>query len=587
MKIDANDKEIQEIFNAGYFKIPRFQRPYSWGVDEVSLFWDDVVNQKDDHYFIGSMVAYQTEKPYFGIVDGQQRLTTITLLLSAIRNAFWKLGKSDLAHGIHNFIERTNLENKKEFILNPETSYPYLQSHIQSFEKEKVFCEVGLEEKNLESAFNVINQRLVSTIPQLSDDNIQNYDLFDDGLIAVQKLTEIRNKVLSLKLVFIQLDNEDDAYLIFETLNARGKDLSISDLVKNLILKKLQSTNDRFDSAKESWNALVKCFDDSGNSSELNTFLLHFWVSEYFYTTEKQLFTEFKKLINENEVNATKIVFELPNVAKLYLKLLSPTSQLWSNSELEVKRSLEALKLFKVKQQTAMTLALLRAYDRNVISLKNLIKALKKIELFHFCFNAITAQRSSGSISSNYSRLAIELTNSKDKNQSKEILKGLDEFLSKKLPDKKEFILKFSELSFNRTNNADKSLIKYALGLLWPVGHSGIEVEPSSLTIEHLLPQSSSLPLAVVSKVGNLILIDAKTNSEKLCSKSYDEKFTILNDIKYPVEDFLLTDNLDSSLINKRSKDLAEALYALCTKVLKKPKGVSVDKPIQSTLFDC
>ena len=88
MKIEANDKEIQDIFSLGYFKIPRFQRPYSWSTEEVESFWDDIILEKTENYFIGSMVVYQIRKPYFGIVDGQQRLTTITLILSASRNAF-------------------------------------------------------------------------------------------------------------------------------------------------------------------------------------------------------------------------------------------------------------------------------------------------------------------------------------------------------------------------------------------------------------------------------------------------------------------------------------------------------------------
>lgn len=88
MKIDAADKDIGDILNLGYFKIPRFQRPYSWELDEVQTFWDDVINGTTDDYFIGSMVAYQINKPYYGIVDGQQRLTTITLMLAALRNAF-------------------------------------------------------------------------------------------------------------------------------------------------------------------------------------------------------------------------------------------------------------------------------------------------------------------------------------------------------------------------------------------------------------------------------------------------------------------------------------------------------------------
>jgi uncharacterized protein with ParB-like and HNH nuclease domain len=134
VKIEANDKEVQDIFSLGYFNIPRFQRPYSWNSDEVESFWDDIILEKADNYFIGSMVVYQTKKPYFGIVDGQQRLTTITLILSAIRNSFLSLGEENLAKGVHKYIEKPNIENEDEFVLTAETSFPYLQSHIQSYD---------------------------------------------------------------------------------------------------------------------------------------------------------------------------------------------------------------------------------------------------------------------------------------------------------------------------------------------------------------------------------------------------------------------------------------------------------------------
>lgn len=169
MKIEANDKEVQDIFSSGYFQIPRFQRPYSWGKDEVENFWSDIIGDKTDSYFIGSMVVYQTRKPYFGIVDGQQRLTTITIVLSVIRDAFLKLGEENLAKGIHKFIETPNNDYVNEFVLNSETSFPYLQNHIQSFNdlnsEIKIDCEVGVEESNLKFAYEVLTKKLEQHIP--------------------------------------------------------------------------------------------------------------------------------------------------------------------------------------------------------------------------------------------------------------------------------------------------------------------------------------------------------------------------------------------------------------------------------------
>lgn len=194
MKIEAHDKEIQDIFSLGYFQIPRFQRPYSWERDEVENFWNDVVNESTENYFIGSMVVYQSKKPYFGIVDGQQRLTTITLMLAAVRNAFNALGEENLAKGVHKYIEKPNIENSEEFVIHAETSFPYLQDHIQSFHGLDIDCEVGVEEQNLKFAFELINQRLAHFIP-LSVDQSQSSLFSDLNSQAVQKLKVLRDKI--------------------------------------------------------------------------------------------------------------------------------------------------------------------------------------------------------------------------------------------------------------------------------------------------------------------------------------------------------------------------------------------------------
>jgi len=304
MKIDASDKEIQDIFSLGYFKIPRFQRPYSWGRDEVDNFWNDVISERSEDYFIGSMVVYQLQKPYFGIVDGQQRLTTITLILAAVRNAFLRENEENLARGIHKYIEQNNINNEREFILNTETSFPYLQDHIQSFRGLEVDCEVGNEEKNLSTAFDLINSKISQLIQRNTNNDTQaELPLFDQINPAVI-LKSIRDKILSLKLVFIQLDNEDDAYLIFETLNARGRDLNTSDLVKNLLLKQIKANNAKLDSAKESWNYLIKKFDDVNEADITDSFLLHYWISEYEYTTDKKLFSKISAYVSNDEGRA-------------------------------------------------------------------------------------------------------------------------------------------------------------------------------------------------------------------------------------------------------------------------------------------
>lgn len=109
------DKEVGHFLKQSYYRIPRFQRPYSWERSNVEEFWNDAIVENESDYFIGNFVVY-ADKNAFGVVDGQQRLTTITLLLCALRNAFKAEGLINLAKGAHNLIERTDIANDKFYV---------------------------------------------------------------------------------------------------------------------------------------------------------------------------------------------------------------------------------------------------------------------------------------------------------------------------------------------------------------------------------------------------------------------------------------------------------------------------------------
>src|SRR4030042_6233456 len=122
MKINSIDRDLRELLNSAFYIIPRFQRPYSWDKENVQDFWNDAIANREDDYFIGSFVVYKIGEDSFGIVDGQQRITTITMLLCAIRDAFLVNGFVDLSEGMHGLIERKDINNRINYVLQTETS---------------------------------------------------------------------------------------------------------------------------------------------------------------------------------------------------------------------------------------------------------------------------------------------------------------------------------------------------------------------------------------------------------------------------------------------------------------------------------
>ena len=559
MKIEANDKEVRDIFSLGYFKIPRFQRPYSWKKEEVKNFWDDVVHDNHEFYFIGSMVVYSIDRPFLGIVDGQQRLTTITLILSALRNAFNSINESDLAKGVHNFIEKADIENKNIFVLDSETSYPYLQSHIQSFTSDALDCSVGNEEQRLKDGFEYITANLNSMLPSNTDCDLDPSKKEE----AIKILKVIRDKVLSLKLVFIQLDNEEEAYLIFETLNTRGRDLTTADLVKNLLLKKLKTNQIKYDSPKEIWNEILELFDENELENGMRDFLYHYWLSKHNSITEQKLYGDIKTIVSSEET-AHKLLKDLKQNSKYYTAIVSPQNHLWTKEEINIKESLLALKLFRVKQHTPMTLALRRAYKEKSISLKEFHKTLKSMESFHFKFNAVTQQRSSGSISTFYTNHAISLTKAESHDEIQIILNSLRESLKAKIPEFNEFQAGFINLQYRKGKARNKNLLKYILSRFMDQNSTGISIDFDAMTIEHLLPQSKSTKELDndIGSIGNLILIDSKTNSDELKNHTFTKKKDILISKQYPLDEYIsAANNWGKNEIQERSNSLASLAF--------------------------
>src|SRR6266496_3867426 len=171
MKIESNDKNIQQLFTMGYLKIPRFQRAYSWEKAEVEDFWNDTVVGCEGDYFIGSLVVFKYgREEVFGIVDGQQRLTTITMLLCAVRNRLEKEAFTQLAKGLHRLIERPDINDRRQFVLQTETSYPFLQECIQKFGPSDHDVGIGQEEQRLQMSFSFLADCVDGAVEAINSD---------------------------------------------------------------------------------------------------------------------------------------------------------------------------------------------------------------------------------------------------------------------------------------------------------------------------------------------------------------------------------------------------------------------------------
>ena len=223
--MDAQKGNIYEILNGNkQFIIPVYQRFYSWDVEQCKRLWMDIVQmqkQSKAGHFVGSIVniaesAMPTGVQKFMIIDGQQRMTTLTLLFIALRNYARDHGEDTINP---NRIDGMLLKNEYE---SGDERYKLLLT-----ETDRDLLIRLVEDKPIEA----------NTHSRLLD----NYSFFLDAIGRKEiELDEVWNAVGKLQIVNITLDREtDDAQAIFESLNSTGKELSESDLIRNYILMDL------------------------------------------------------------------------------------------------------------------------------------------------------------------------------------------------------------------------------------------------------------------------------------------------------------------------------------------------------------
>ncbi|MEI2782528.1 MAG: DUF262 domain-containing HNH endonuclease family protein [Candidatus Competibacter sp.] len=233
VNIHATEKALFKIFNNDYaFEIPPYQRPYSWTIDQASELLTDILAflgngtqpvEEVNPYFLGSIVLIKGEdSPKSDIVDGQQRLTTLTILMAVLRTKV----SGDFANELTTFIYE-----KGSLTLGTPNRY-----RLKLRERDEMFFRQHIQdEKGLESLFQLDSAQLTD-----SQANIRtNAKYFTDELATLPELQRIRLLQYLMRrcyLVVVSTPDLDSAYRIFSVLNARGLDLGLTDLLKSEII---------------------------------------------------------------------------------------------------------------------------------------------------------------------------------------------------------------------------------------------------------------------------------------------------------------------------------------------------------------
>ncbi|GAA6926712.1 hypothetical protein HpHUE22_10330 [Helicobacter pylori] len=248
------------------FVIPIYQRVYSWEKEQCKQLWDDTIkiggDDKMDGHFIGSIVfvhdgIYSTSHNELLIIDGQQRLTTITLLLTALRD---HLNDED------EFLEKFSCQKIQNRYL------------INSDEKDDKRFKLILSESDKDTLLSLIDKdRRKPSKPSLKI--VENFELFKKWISENTGKLEIIFKGLEkLKIVYIALTKkEDDPQLIFESMNSKGVELAQTDLIRNYIIMETEAEKQE-DFYNKYWRAMEEDFkqDKKQDKKLFDRFVRHY-----------------------------------------------------------------------------------------------------------------------------------------------------------------------------------------------------------------------------------------------------------------------------------------------------------------------
>ena len=582
MDFRATPVTVDNLFSLRkQYIVPRNQREFSWQEELLEEFWYDLISNikfntatsrfEFNEYFIGAIVLAGDDDGFEQqIVDGQQRITVITTLICSICEALKQLDDIAYAKGVYeNYIEGAlisededptldNNEAPKYFKLERKSDSNFYKLAIQNFDK--IQSEPTNREDNLLSdSWRFFEKKL--KIESITTDLLGSPST--DRAEAIRCLKAVAVQLTrNIKVIKVVVEDKDDAYIIFEILNARGMDLDAADLIKNKLFSELRK-NHPIDFAQTGWNSINKQIADRNKSFKMVTYIRHWWNAHYPVSSESSLYKNFKNKLISGHFTADDFLSDLQNSISIYTKILDPRFDDWrENNSKHIFYSLNSLKIFNVSICRPLILSMFEAFAKRKIRQSKLIEMLQVLEFFHFSFNAICSQRPSGveNIYSSYSRQVLQATT---RGKANTVLEGLKIKLRAKVPSRDLFIRKFSELSFTKTSVADKKLIQYIFFMLERHERGNVEVVPLDMTLEHMMSQKTNH--AKVGKIGNLLPLGSSLNN-KADTKPFQEKRALYLTSNFELtkkfaQDKAETEDWTGQLIDQRTTELARLAY--------------------------
>jgi uncharacterized protein with ParB-like and HNH nuclease domain/predicted transport protein len=463
----AQAKQLIEIISSQtQFLIPIYQRTYSWTEKECKCLWDDILRAgRSSHipsHFIGSVVYVLDESNGLGsihkavVIDGQQRITTILLMLKAISDQMGDIGYGEFSSAMIRDVYLSNRYGKPEY----RSKLVLTQSDKETFEaivENKPFPSV------VSSSVLAMYQyicRLVTTLSNPKD--------FFHGLVK-------------LRLVDISLGTQDNPQLIFESLNSTGKPLGQADLIRNFLLMGLpKEFQDELYTGY--WRKLEQLFADT-RQKDFDVFMRHYLL----YKTKQPLkigniYARFKNHVYATDDGSEnihrKIVSDIYRFAVFYCNMaysMEPEKQL--------RDAFDDLMTLRVETAFPLLLEMYQDYSEGLLSTDEFVKLVRLIE--SYVYRRYACDLPTNSLDKTFLTFSKSLRKSDYVRSFNKIMASFDSY--RRFPSDNEFLDKIQIKELYSSNQIARC--KYGLSKLEKYGWKE-HVNLDNLTIEHVMPQT-------------------------------------------------------------------------------------------------
>lgn len=559
------------------FVVPRFQRKYDWEKeDQVATLIDDVFSNLDREYFVGPMIFYPKGGGKVEIIDGQQRLVTFVIFFRALVDYIQKRRDDgafsivpadkveNLKYDIKNLIIKGRRQPVPVLKLSPKIDRDFRQEIVLNEDLQKVENFKGRKRGEYPAV-----RRLKNAYLRIFESLREKYDL--------PKEAELLNKLQDLvdaledKQTFVSLrvNSYNDAYTIFETINARGKPLNLSDLVKIICFEKLytEETDETYlDELESYWDKAEEKVSDFG------AFIWHLWVSNYKSCSKKKVFTKidehFKKITKDA---AERFIYDTIFDEANWYHLYENPDEISESDDitLEKKRYLEMLKAMGATRCYPLLLSMdyCQKPETNTITKEQTNELLKRIASLTFWHSGICV-KDARHLEAIYHGLALEMRKIRTGHSQPNVNYVLSE-LSKQFPSEDECESNFLSKSSDNGNFV-KMILRNMEDQKFPPSEKGLKGS-RQVSWEHVLPEHPKKDsewkkafedererMEYVDRLGNHALLYGPTN-RIIGNQDFSEKRK-----RYRDSDCGLTreiakyDEWDKGTIEERTKELLE-----------------------------